>query len=119
MFSTCVDERIKACVISGYYSAFKDSILAMSHCFCNMVPGLAKFGEMNDLIGLIAPRPVLVEAGRQDCIFPIAAVRHSVERARRIYGLFGAADQVATDYFEGRHRISGRRAYDFLWAKLA
>lgn len=25
---------------------------------------------------------------------------------------------VETDYFEGRHRISGRRAYDFLWEKL-
>lgn len=119
MFSTCVDERIKACVISGYYSTFKDSILALHHCFCNMVPGLARFGEMYDLIGLIAPRPVLVEAGRQDNIFPIAAVRRSVAIARRVYGVVGAADAVETDIFEGRHRISGRRAYDFLWDKLA
>jgi hypothetical protein len=31
----------------------------------------------------------------------------------------GAADEVETDYFEGRHQISGRRAYDFLWEKVA
>jgi dienelactone hydrolase len=118
-FSTCLDERIKACVVSGYYSTFQDSILAMAHCACNFVPGLYRFGEMYDLVGLIAPRPLLVEAGTRDPIFPIEAVRRSVARAREVYSVFGAQDQVETDYFEGRHQISGRRAYDFLWEKLA
>jgi dienelactone hydrolase len=117
-FSTCLDPRIRACVVSGYYSTFKDSVLAMSHCACNFVPGLAPFGEMYDLVGLIAPRPMLVEAGTRDPIFPIDAVRRSVARARQVYGIWGAADQFETDYFEGRHQISGRRAYDFLWEKL-
>jgi len=118
-FSTCLDPRIKACVVSGYYSTFKDSVLAMSHCACNFVPGLHRFGEMYDLVALIAPRPMLVEAGDFDPIFPIDAVRGSVARARKIYGLFGASDAVETDYFEGRHQISGRRAYDFLREKLS
>jgi dienelactone hydrolase len=118
-FSTCLDERIKACVVSGYYSTFRDSILAMSHCACNFVPGLHRFGEMYDLVGLIAPRPLLVEAGTHDPIFPMEAVVRSVRRAREVYRVFGAQDQVETDYFEGRHQISGRRAYDFLWEKVA
>ena len=117
-FSTCIDERIKACVISGYYSTFRDSILAMHHCACNFAPGLHQFGEMYDLVGLIAPRPMLVEAGNYDPIFPIDAVRSSVNRARDIYKLFGAETEVETDYFEGRHQISGQRAYDFLKEKL-
>jgi hypothetical protein len=117
-FSTCLDPRIRACVVSGYYSTFRDSILAMSHCACNFVPGLAPFGEMYDLVGLIAPRPMLVEAGTRDPIFPIAAVERSVARARQVYNVWGASDQVETDYFEGRHQISGRRAYDFLWERL-
>jgi dienelactone hydrolase len=120
LFSTCLDERIRACVISGYYSTFKDSVLAMSHCDCNFVPGLHRFGEMYDLIGLAAPRPVLVEAGTHDPIFPIAAVRKSVEIAReRVYRIWGAEERLETDIFEGRHRISGRRAYDFLKETLA
>jgi dienelactone hydrolase len=117
-FSACLDERIKACVVSGYYSTFQDSVLAMAHCACNFVPGLHQFGEMYDLVGLIAPRPILVEAGSRDPIFPIEAVQKSVARAREVYRVFGAEDQVETDYFEGRHQISGRRAYDFLWEKL-
>jgi dienelactone hydrolase len=118
-FSTCVDTRIKACVISGYYCTFRESILAMSHCACNFVPGLHQFGEMYDLVGLIAPRPMLVEAGSYDSIFPIEAVKRSVARAREVYGTFGADSELETDYFEGRHQISGRRAYDFLVDKLA
>jgi dienelactone hydrolase len=118
-FSTCLDPRIRACVVSGYFSTFRDSILAMSHCACNYVPGLAEFGEMYDLAGLIAPRPMLVEAGNRDPIFPLRAVRASVAKARAAYAVFGARDALATDYFEGRHQISGRRAYDFLQRHLA
>jgi dienelactone hydrolase len=118
-FSTCLDERIRACVISGYYSPFKNSIFAMDHCACNYVPGLHKFGEIYDLVGLIAPRPILIEAGSRDPIFPLEAVKRSVEITRdRVYSVFGCPERVETDYFEGRHRVSGVRAYDFLLEKL-
>jgi dienelactone hydrolase len=117
-FSTCLDTRIRACVVSGYFSPYRNSIFAMHHCTCNFVPGLHRFGEIYDLVGMIAPRPMLVEAGTRDPIFPIEAVKEAVARAREVYAVFGAQDQVETDYFEGRHRISGERAYDFLWEKL-
>ncbi len=117
-FSTCVDPRIKASVISGYYSTFQDSILAMHHCPCNFVPGLGQFGEMYDLVGLIAPRPLLIEAGTLDPIFPMAAVQRSVARAREVYAVFNAQDRIENDFFEGGHQIGGRRIYDFLWEWL-
>ena len=118
-FSTCIDERIRACVVSGYYSTFRDSLFAMAHCPCNYVPGLAEFGEMHDLAGLIAPRPMLVEAGTHDPIFPVSAVRSGLAKARSVYGVLGAGDGVKADIFSGRHRISGARAYDFLREALA
>jgi len=117
-YSTALDERIKACVVSGYFCTFRDSILAMGHCQCNYVHGLSQFGEMSDIVGLIAPRPMLVEAGSLDPIFPIKNVKESVCRARKVYKVFGAGEQVETDYFEGEHQISGKRAYDFLMEKL-
>jgi dienelactone hydrolase len=119
-FSTCLDERIRACVISGYFSPFRDSIFGMHHCTCNFVPGLGQFGEIYDLVGLIAPRPMLVEDGTYDPLFPIDAIRRSVEITRKsVYSVFSAQDQVETDFFEGRHRINGARAYDFLAEKLS
>ncbi len=118
LFSTCVDPRIKAAVVSGYFCPWRYSIFGMHHCTCNYVPGLHRFGEIYDLVGLAAPRPLLVEAGTRDPIFPIKGVEEAVARAREVYGVFGAQDQLETDYFEGRHQISGARAYDFLWEKL-
>ena len=118
LFSAALDRRIGACVISGYFCTFRDSILAMHHCPCNFVPGLHAFGEMHDLAGLVAPRPMLIEAGSRDGIFPIASVRQAVKNARKVYGVFGASDAIETDYFEGRHQVSGRREYDFLAEKL-
>jgi dienelactone hydrolase len=118
-FSTCVDPRICACVVSGYFCTFQDSILAMGHCLCNFIPGLARFGEMYDLAGLIAPRPMLVESADRDPIFPRFAVEKSIAMARQEYQVFQAADQLETDYFPGGHQISGARAYDFLKEKLA
>jgi fermentation-respiration switch protein FrsA (DUF1100 family) len=69
---------------------------------------------MYDLIGLIAPRPILIEAGSHDPIFPRAAVEKSVQKARGVYQVFDAESHLETDFFEGRHRINGKRAYDFL-----
>jgi hypothetical protein len=82
------------------------------------VPGLLNLGELNDLAALIAPRPLLVEHGRRDQIFPIARVRETVAKARRAWKVSGAEKNLATDYFEGRHRINGAAAYKFLATHL-
>lgn len=117
-FSTALDPRIRACVVSGYYCSFRSSIYAMHHCTCNYVPGIARFGEIYDLVGLIAPRPMLVEAGTRDPIFPLAGVQEALERGRQVYAAFDAASPLPVDFFEGRHQISGQLAYDFLWDAL-
>ncbi len=118
LFSACLDTRFRAAVISGYFSTFRDSILAMHHCPCNFVHGLAAFGEMADLAGLIAPRPLFVEAGDHDPIFPLEAVRRGLEAARGVYHVFGAEEKVEDAVFEGRHRIDGEAAYAFLRREL-
>ncbi len=113
-FSAAVDPRIKAAVISGYFCNWRHSILSIFHCTCNFVPGLLELGELSDLAGLIAPRPVMVEHGIRDDIFPIARVKETVAKASRAWKAFGVNETIATDYFEGRHRINGPAAYDFL-----
>jgi dienelactone hydrolase len=113
-FSACLDPRIKAAVISGYFCDWRNSILSINHCTCNFVPGLLKLGELSDLAALIAPRPVLVENGTRDDIFPIAAVKKTVRKARRAWKAFGAEKNLQPGYFEGAHQIHGEKAYPFL-----
>ncbi len=119
LFSSCMDTRIRACVISGYFCTFRDSILAMHHCPCNFVHGLGAFGEMADLAGLIAPRPLFIEAGDHDPIFPLPAVKQGVSDARRVYATFDAGGYPEFAVFEGRHRIDGEAAYEFLKREVA
>ena len=118
-FSAALDKRLKACVVSGYFCDWRNAILAINHCTCNFVPGLLKLGELSDLAGLIAPRPCLIEAGSHDNIFPIKHVKQTVRRARKAWDAFGVGSLLETDYFPGRHQISGAKAYDFLAKHLA
>lgn len=117
-YSTALDLRIKACVISGCFCGFRHSTLAIYHCTCNFVPGLLQLGELSDLAGMLAPRPCLVENGSTDEMFPLQHVKPTVEKARKAWEIFGAANDLETDYFEGSQHVNGRRAYTFLREKL-
>lgn len=117
-FSACVDRRIRAAVISGYFCDWRKSILSINHCTCNFVPGLLKMGELSDLAGLIAPRPLLIENGTHDPLFPVEDVRQSVTHARRAWSVLGVGDRVREDYFDDGHRINGVVAYPFFEEQL-
>lgn len=114
LFTSALDERIKATVVSGYLNTFKDSILSVYHCIDNYIPGILKYGEMYDIASLIAPRPLLIESGTKDDIFPIESAKYAYERVKEVYKFLNAEDKIDSDFFEGRHEISGRKAYDFL-----
>jgi len=113
-FSSAVDERIKAAVVSGYTCTFKESVMSIRHCIDNYIPGILNAAEMPDIIGLIAPRPLLVESGTEDRWFPVAGTRAAFSRLEKIYGLLGVRDRLEKDIFEGPHEISGKLAYDWL-----
>ncbi|MFC5449441.1 alpha/beta hydrolase family protein [Paenibacillus aestuarii] len=112
-FAAAIDDRISAAVVSGYTNTFKDSILSIQHCIDNYVPGLSLVAEMPDIIGLIAPKPLLVEAGTRDPIFPVKSTLEAFEQIQRVYQLLGKEDRLALDLFDGDHEISGQVAYDW------
>lgn len=113
-FAAALDDRIKASVVSGYTNTFKSSVLAIPHCIDNFFPNLVRVAEMPDLIGLIAPRPLLVESGTEDAIFPVAAVREAYAQLEKIYGLLDAGEKLDLDLFPGDHQIGGVKAYPWL-----
>ena len=118
LFTTALEPRIKAAMVSGYLNTFKDCILSMSHCIDNYVPGILQWAEMYDVAGLIAPRPLFAESGTRDPIFPIAASRESFARVKKIYGVFEAEGAVEQEVFDGEHLFHGVRGLPFLAGKL-
>lgn len=118
VFAAALEPRIRAAMVSGYMNTFRDSILSIAHCMDNYVPGILNWCEMYDVAGLIAPRPLFIESGDRDSIFPIAASRESYGKVRRIYEALGAVDAVGHEVFEGEHSFHGKRGIPFLEAAL-
>jgi dienelactone hydrolase len=119
LFTAALDLRVTCAVVSGYFNTFRDSIMAVRHCLCNFVPGLARAVEMVDVAGLVAPRPLLIETGTRDPIFPTTATQQAYTELQKIYAVFGALHNLEIDMFKGEHAWSGARAYDWLAKSLS
>lgn len=117
-FAAALEPRIKAAMISGYLNTFRDSIIAMSHCIDNYVPGILNWCENYDVASLIAPRPLYVESGERDNIFPIAASKEAFARVKQVYTALGAADAAQHETFDGEHLFHGGAGIPFLAKQL-
>ena len=119
LFSAALEPRLRAAMVSGYLNTFRDSIGSLAHCIDNYVPGILNWAEMHDIAGLIAPRPLFVESGEKDNIFPIAASIESFQHVREIYAIFQAADRVEQEVFPGEHSFWGQRGIPFMARHLS
>jgi hypothetical protein len=113
-FAAALEPRIKAAMISGYLNTFKSSIVAMSHCIDNYVPGILNWCENYDVASLIAPRPLYVESGDRDPIFPIAASKDAFAHVKQVYTALGAPDAALHETFDGEHLFHGGGGIPFL-----
>ena len=114
LLTAACDRRVKAAVVSAYFNTFRDSIVSISHCPDNYVPGMLQDMEMYDIAGLVAPRALFVESGRRDRIFPIAGFERAVAKAREIYDVYGVADRFGAETHDGAHEVHLVGAFDFL-----
>jgi dienelactone hydrolase len=119
VFSTALEPRIRVALVSGYLNTFRDSIGSLAHCSDNYVPGILNWAEMHDVAGLIAPRPLFVESGEKDNIFPIQASLESFSEVQKIYAVFGARDLAEHEVFPADHSFWGKRGIPFLARHLA
>lgn len=114
LYAAALDPRIKVAVMSCSFCTFADSIMSISHCIDNYVPGVLSLAEMSDVAGLIAPRAFFSEAGVKDTIFPLEGVRRSVADLRRIYEILGVPEKVGFEEFDADHQFWGKGAFSYL-----
>ena len=110
LFSAALLPRISFAMPSCYFCTFRDSIMSIYHCADNYIPRLLKYAEMADVMGLFAPKPVVIVAGEKDDIFPIAGVRRAFRNLKRIYAASGARERC--------HLVIGPEGHRF-YADLA
>lgn len=118
MWLAALDERVACAVSSGYFYGVEDSLLHLSgNCDCNYVPHLWETADMGDLYALIAPRPLLFEAARQDSLNGPRGIDNVFEQyaiTERAYQLLKAPDRLTIDTFDGGHVWHGTLAFDWL-----
>lgn len=117
-FTSALDERVQATVVCCYTNTFRDSILSSRHCIDNYIPGILRYAEMPDLIGLIAPRPLFIEAGKDDPLFPVHGTEKAIATLQAVYSAAGAEQALDSHIFPGVHEVWGERAYPWLENQL-
>ncbi|HVA07908.1 MAG TPA: alpha/beta hydrolase family protein [Acidimicrobiales bacterium] len=115
LFTTAYDNRVAAAVVSGYFSSWKESHkMPWNMCGSQVFHGMLGHLEHEDVAALIAPRPLLIESGTEDYLFPVAVATESVRRTRLVYEQHAAADRLVHDVFEGEHQWHGVEAIPFM-----
>src|ERR1700686_3365892 len=95
LFLAAWDERVAASVVSGYFSSWAESHkMPWNMCGSQIMFGMLGRLEHEDLGALVAPRPMLVESGSADELFPVASATESVRRTRLVYERHGAAERL-------------------------
>ncbi len=109
------DERFKAADVMGYGGPFHAMAFeTYNACGSQITPGLYALCDMADLQGLIAPRPLLFEAGIHDSCFEVDPVMGShYPQLEKIYDAAGAKDKLWLDLFPGEHAWGGNKSEAF------
>ncbi|MGP5265599.1 hypothetical protein ACTXLV_01355 [Brachybacterium alimentarium] len=111
------DPTIAGALVASYFCSFEASLCSIRHCPCNIIPGVLPDLEMADIAALIAPRPLVLEAGERDHIFPIEATRRSFAQLAPVWEAMGAPapELVVTD---AGHAFRAERSLEVLVQRL-
>src|SRR5262249_1092115 len=78
-------EQIRVCRPLDWYHAAEH---------CDFVPDLIRYANNHELLGMAAPKPVLIIVAAQDQSFPVAGVREVAAYGRELYASYGAAERL-------------------------
>lgn len=106
MYAGAWDERFNAVVpvcSVGNYQAY----LGVACCMCEVVPGALRFTEEWGILGLTAPRGLMVVNATKDGIqFSVAEAKKSLAMVAPIYKVFARPDSVRHTIFDWQHDYS-------------
>ncbi len=82
-------------------------------CGMQNLLGLYEYGDMDDVLAMIAPRPLLIAQGRYDACFNIPRTRSIFEGARRAYSSLGKTAMIEFKVTDLGHQYEPKLAGDF------
>ncbi|MFO0880496.1 MAG: alpha/beta hydrolase [Gemmataceae bacterium] len=106
MYAGALDERFQAVVpvcSVGQYRAY----LQAACCVCEVLPSALRITEEGDVLGLVAPRALMVISATRDAFqFSVGEAKKSLARAADLFRLHRADDRLRHAVFESGHDYS-------------
>ena len=103
MYAGALEERFKAVIpvcSVGNYQAY----LGVACCMCELLPGALAFTEEWGVLGLVAPRGLMVINATQDAVqFSVAEAKKSLTGAQAVFKQFGKPENVKHVIVESKH----------------
>lgn len=112
------EPRLKVAVVSGYISTVRGDALTMrgrgNTCGAQHVPGLLLHGDIPDILGLAAPKPILCEIGMKETCFHYPDMMKAYRHLQKIYRAAGCPERLDVDIHPNDHMWSGKKAWAWL-----
>ena len=120
LMTAAVDTRIKVAVSSGYYGVQEGryAINELSIPTDLEFPARFTLFRDSDLVALICPRPLLLQAGNKDEVHHADAGRRLAPRSAGYYSRLGLAERFQHVLFEGGHEFHDASAWAFMQKHL-
>ncbi|MCB1279578.1 alpha/beta hydrolase family protein [Prosthecobacter sp.] len=119
MMVTALDSRVRVAVISGALNVFQERVRGAGYsCGAQVIPGLLEFGDTPEIGSLIAPRPVIWEAGLRDSLMVPGWLEKASARMERAYSAAGKPENFFVHRFDNGHVWNGENAIPLLAREL-
>ncbi len=110
-----LDTRVRAAVVSGFFTDYRSLLLeypaGRPNCICYAIPNILEYCDMPDLVGLVAPRSLMIQVASRDPWMDLGRIQTAFAKARAIYEALGASDRIALDVIDNLHEFDGTRPY--------
>ena len=118
-YAACIDTRIRLAVVSCSFGTFESTWLYRRHCACGYLPGLLQVADMPDLAGLIAPRHLILVAGKADSLARFDGVEEGTRMAKRAFAAAGRPENILLLAADGGHQFYPKLAWPAIQETLS
>jgi len=117
-FLTGADPRIQCSVAVGMMTTWRDYLLnkCFTHTWMCYIPSIPRDLDYPEIIGLNAPKPVLVLNNNEDSLFTLPEMKRADDILKAVYAKAGAADRYKASFYSGPHKFDlGMQKEAFAW----
>lgn len=104
LFLTATNKRLSAVASCGYPSTFSYvHQKEKKHCCCNLFKGCAHLADMWEIYSAFAPKPLMLNCGECDSLFPADIFRSVARKVRTVYAQTGNPDALTISHTNTLH----------------